>query len=234
MTIARSEIAPEGSEGVFHCISRCVRRAFLCGEDPYTGRSFEHRREWFRSRLEALATYFAIEVCGFAVLSNHVHLVLRTRPDWVKEWDDKEIAQRWVSVFPQAAKDEPSRDDRKNGSGLLTRDSEKLAEIRRRLSSLSWFMRCLNEFVARRANREDGCKGRFWEGRFRCQALLDEAASLACLTYVDLNPIRANTAKTPEESQYTSAFERIEGRKIEPHALEKPSDQPVPPDKPGS
>ena len=213
MATPRSEVVQEGAEGLYHCFTRCVRRAFLCGYDQYSGRSYEHRREWIRSKLKALAASFAVEVLAYAVMSNHLHVVLRTRPDWVDEWSDEEVARRWLTIFPRVkdVNGAPVIDD-DEGIRQIIRDADRLGEIRRRLQSVSWFMRCLNEFVAREANKEDNCKGRFWEGRFKCQALLDEAALVACMAYVDLNPIRAGLATTPEESDFTSIQERIEGR----------------------
>lgn len=213
MVTPRKEIVRDGMEGVYHVVSRCVRRAFLCGEDPYTGQSYEHRKEWVCGRLEDLADGFAIEVCAYAVMSSHVHVIIRTRPDWVEEWAEKEMARRWLSVFPKrkdmgGAPKVPSETEIK----ALAGDASKMEKIRHRLSSVSWFMRCLNEHIARRANKEDNCKGRFWEGRFWCQALLDEAAYLAAMTYVDLNPIRAGIAETPEDSEFTSAKDRIVAR----------------------
>jgi hypothetical protein len=93
---------------------------------------------------------------------------------------------------------------------MIQSDGARLAAIRDRLSSLSWFMRCLAEPIARRANREDRCTGRFWVGRYQCQPVLDESALAACLAYVDLNPVRARLDETSEASRFTSVFERIQ------------------------
>ena len=90
----------------------------------------------------------------------------------------------------------------------ILQDKKKMKELRRRLGSVSWFMKCLNEYIAKRANAEDKCKGHFWEGRFKCQRAEDDAGVLACSVYIDLNPVRAGTAKTPEASEYTSVRER--------------------------
>jgi hypothetical protein len=86
--------------------------------------------------------------------------------------------------------------------------NETVAQYRLSLYDISWLMRDLNKYIVREANKEDGCTGRFWEGRFKSQALLDESAVLACMAYVDLNPIRAKMAKTPEASAHTSIKKR--------------------------
>ena len=156
---ARSQIVVEDEVGVYHCIARCVRRAFLCGVDPYTGQDFSHRKDWILDRMRELAGLFAIEVCDYSVMSNHLHLVLRIRPDLAGQWSDDEIALRWCRVFPP--RDEATGEPVEPGEhdlAMITADSEKLAERRKRLSSLSWFMRCLCENIARAANDEDGSK----------------------------------------------------------------------------
>ena len=206
----RREVLADGEIQVVHCVNRCVRRGFLCGVDPLTGKDYEHRRQWMRNRLEFLAGVFAMDVLGFSVMSNHLHAILRNRPDVVKTWTDEQVARRWWNLFParrnqDGSPAEPADTDLK----ALIADAQVLAELRARLSSVSWFMRCTAEVIARMANAEEECTGRFWEGRFKATVLSDESAIAACMVYVDLNPVRAGLAETPEQSDFTSAQERI-------------------------
>jgi len=210
MALPRSKYVQEGEEGLYHCFSRCVRRAFLCGLDSLTLRDFSHRKAWLVDRLRYLASIFAIEVCAYAIMATHYHAILRTRPDIVAIWSNWEVATRWLTLFPRhrdvgGVPMPPAEEDIR----ALADCPERIAQLRKRLCSLSWFMGRLNEFIARAANKEDKVKGRFWESRFKCQALLDEAATVSCMVYVDLNPIRAGVAETPEESDFTSIQERI-------------------------
>ncbi|MEW8528630.1 MAG: hypothetical protein AB2554_13285, partial [Candidatus Thiodiazotropha sp.] len=209
MTRARETLISLEATPYYHCISRCVRRAWLCGEDPYTGQSFEHRRQWVLERLRELVDIFAIDVCAYAILSNHYHVVLHVDADKAKGWTDQQVINQWMRLYKghmladrYLAGEIMSKAEWSALSGLIE-------EWRSRLYDISWFMRCLNEYLAQRANAEDQCKGRFWEGRFKSQALLDEGALLTCMSYVDLNPIRAGLAKTPERSDFTSIQERI-------------------------
>src|SRR6056297_3084479 len=226
MPQARENQISLDATSTYHCISRCVRRQFLCGKDANTGKDFSHRRDWIRARIFELQSIFAIEVCAYAVMSNHVHLVLCVQQDVALDWDDQEIARRWLKLFGGkplvrsfVAGEQLSEAQKSAVSALIER-------YRERLFSISWFMRCLNEPIARQANAEDNVTGRFWEGRFKSQALLDEAALIAAMAYVDLNPIRANMAQAPEESDYTAIEQRIleQNPKIAsqvPEAMEK-------------
>src|ERR1700761_6626082 len=210
MTYPRLHIVDPQAPGFFHCISRCVRRAFLCGEDAYSGRSYEHRKAWVEERLLALAECFAVGLYAYAVMTNHVHVVLHVDPQIAQAWSDEEIAERWTRLFPIRV--DRATDDQLCAEKVrcLQHNPERIAELRSRLGSLSWFMRCLNEPIARQANREDGCTGRFWEGRFKSQALLDERAVLSCMAYVDLNPIRAGIATDLSASEHTSIHQRLQ------------------------
>ena len=210
MGLPRSQYVQEGKEGVYHCFSRCVRRAFLCGFDALTGRDFSHRKALLVARLRDLAAIFAIEVCAYAVLATHYHVILRVRPDLVAGWSDWEVARNWLTLFPRRRNRQGDQLPPEEGDiCALAGQEERIRELRRRLSSLSWFMGRLNEYLARAANREDRVQGRFWESRFKCQTLLDGAAITACMVYVDLNLIRAGVVGSPEESDFTSIQERI-------------------------
>jgi len=208
MTIARKYLIDPESTLYYHIISRCVRRAFLCGLDRFSGQSFEHRRVWVIERLQLLSKLFSIDVCAYAIMSNHFHLVLKVNPELSHTWTDEDVVERWAQLygihplisFAQAA----------DASQAVKDQAKELIQIRReRLASISWFMKCLNEYLAKLANAEDQCTGAFWEGRFKSQALLDESALISCMAYVDLNPIRAQMASTPEKSDFTSIRQRI-------------------------
>ncbi|MFN7290178.1 MAG: transposase [Pirellula sp.] len=209
----RSEQFRHDEIAIVHCVQRCVRRAFLAGEDDVSGIDYSYRREWIRRRFEALASVFAIDVLTYAILSNHVHVILRNRPDVLANLSDQEVAIRWLRVFPgrriEEQLAEPSQIDVKQ----VLADPEQLAVIRTRLSDISWFMRALAEPIARMSNAQDECTGRFWEGRFKAQRIVDDAGLLACAMYVDLNPIRAAMAESLEKSIHTSVYDRIEAEK---------------------
>ena len=152
---ARGEYLDPAEVQVVHAVQRCVRRAFLCGKDPVTGKSFEHRRQWIRDRLEFLASVFGIDCLTYTAMSNHLHVVLRSRPDVVKEWSDDEVARRWWRLFPKRrdANKEPA-EPHDHELAMITGDVQKLTEIRKRLSDVSWWMRCTAENIARRSNND--------------------------------------------------------------------------------
>jgi REP element-mobilizing transposase RayT len=159
--------------------------------------------------MKLLCSVFAVNLCAYAVMSNHYHIVVRINADEINQWSDQEVARRWVKVFSGPLLIHHYLSNADLTTTELNHVASLLTSWRKRLGDLSWFMRCLNEPIARMANHEDHCTGRFWEGRFKSQALLDVRAVLACMAYVDLNPIRAALAKTPEQSDYTSIQERI-------------------------
>ncbi|MGP5155563.1 transposase [Pseudoalteromonas prydzensis] len=209
MTRARKKVIDLASTPYYHLISRCVRRAFLCGDDKYTGKNFDHRREWLVERIKFLSSVFAIEIAAYAIMSNHYHLVVNVNRRQALDWSDDEVINRWYQLY----KGHVLVDRYLNGEELDKVSffffNEIIAKWRERLYDISWYMKNLNEYIAREANKEDSCTGKYWEGRYKSQALLDETAVLSCMAYVDLNPIRANIADTLEDSDFTSIQERI-------------------------
>ena len=222
----KSQIALEATP-YYHCTSRCVRRAFLCGHDEHSGNDYEHRRGWLEQRMLALANVYSLDICAYAVMSNHYHIVLHINADKANAWTDTEVIQRWHALYAGNFLSHEYLAGKDLYDAQLTVISELVTEWRGRLMSISWFMRALNEDIARQANAEDVCTGRFWEGRFKSQALLDEAALATCMAYVDLNPIRAQIANAPETSDYTSVKTRIDTAQTEPEAAEPKQPKPL-------
>ena len=209
MTLPRKALVCVDDTPFYHITSRCVRRSFLCGVDHATGQDYSHRRLFIEQRIHLLSTLFAIDIAAYAVMSNHLHLVVKLSPEVINEWADREVVDRWTSLF----KGPLLIQKYKQGVTLTPVEQQVVDDIiatyRLRLADLGWFMKCLNEPIARRANQEDGCTGHFWEARYRSQALLSEEALLSCMAYVDLNPVRAAMAPSPEQSEHTSIKERI-------------------------
>ena len=196
----------------YHLCSRTVRKAFLCGVDETTGVSYEHRRVWIEKRIFQLAKVFSIDICAHAVMHNHLHIVLHVNCEQVKHWSITEVLERWHQLFKGTllTRQYSNKENEQALDKFQLAMVESTAEVyKQRLMDISWFMRSLNEPIARQANREDKCTGHFWEGRFKSQALLDEGAILSCMAYVDLNPVRAGIAPTPEQSDFTSIQLRI-------------------------
>ena len=209
MTKPRKDLISLDDTPYYHITARCVRRTFLCGYDKETGKNYEHRRTWLETRIRLLSSLFAIDICAYAIMSNHYHIVVKLAPEQAENWSHREVAERWLSLYKGSLLVQQYHAGKTLTPAELESVNDTLNIYQQRLTSLSWFMKALNEPIARQANKEDGCKGHFFEARYHSQALLSDEALLSCMTYVDLNPIRANIATTPEASDHTSIKERI-------------------------
>lgn len=209
MTRPRDSLISLDVTPYYHCTTRCVRRSYLCGVDDVTGHSYEHRRQWLEDLILKQADIYAIDVCAYAIMSNHYHLTLHINQQQAQGFNQDEIIQRWHRLH------KGNLLSQRYVAGIALSESElvQLKETtehwRKQLMSISWFMRNINLTISQMSNAEDECTGHFWESRFKSQALLDEAALLSCMAYVDLNPVRAGIATTPETSDHTSIKLRI-------------------------
>jgi hypothetical protein len=157
MTIARAHLVDPAVSRWYHCITRCVRRAFLLGDEP------QDRKFWIEHRLQELADIFALSVGGFSVLDSHLHLLVRLDPDAAKTWADEEVVRRWGRLFPPRDKARQPLPVANNWVQAQLNEAGWVAKARARLQSLSWFMKCLKEPLARLANRQDQTRGAFFE-----------------------------------------------------------------------
>jgi REP element-mobilizing transposase RayT len=204
MTVARNQLVDVNVTRYYHCISRCTRKARLLGEGS------EHRKQWIEDRLQTLADAFAVSVCGFAVMDNHLHVLVRLDPGAANDWSAEDVVRRWLLAYPPKSADGQVLEVTQAWIKDLASDKQRVDVLRSRLSNLGWFMKALKEPLARMANKEDDCKGTFWEPRFKSIAILDDEALLATCAYIDLNPVAAGLAATPETSRHTSVHQRVE------------------------
>ncbi|USD68270.1 transposase [Vibrio sp. SCSIO 43136] len=182
----------------------------MCGIDELTNKSYEHRRAWIEAKILSLTRTYCIDVCAYAVMSNHFHVVLHINRDKACALTLSEVVERWGLLHKLPALIKRWQKKQLSCEAEELKCWEIIESWRERLWSLSWFMKELNYDIACRANQEDNYTGHFWESRFKSQALLDEKALAAAMAYVDLNPVRAGVAKTPESSDFTSISARIQ------------------------
>ena len=168
------------------------------------------RKDWIENRLKELDQIFAVSLGGFSLMDNHLHLLLRIDPEVASGWSDTEVVERWFRLFPPRGADRKPMKVSKEIMDARVANLAWVAETRKRLSSLGWFMKCLKEPLARLANKQDECTGAFFEGRFKSIAILDEESLLSVCAYIDLNPVAAGIAPTPEASEHTSVKARVE------------------------
>jgi REP element-mobilizing transposase RayT len=204
MAIARRHLVDLSVTRWYHCITRCVRSAFLLGESPFD------RKQWIEQRLQELADIFAVAVGGFTVLDNHLHLLVRLDPDVAAGWSDEEVVRRWGRLFPPRGKSRQQLPASNDWVQERLKDARWVATARARLQNLGWFMKCLKEPLSRLANKQDQTRGAFFEGRFKSIAILDEESLLATCAYIDLNPVAAGIVAVPEASPHTSIKTRVE------------------------
>ncbi|MCP4211010.1 MAG: hypothetical protein GY764_05970 [Halieaceae bacterium] len=204
MTVPRCQIVDPQITPWYHCISECVRQTFLLNSPR------DARRRWIEQRLRELNEIFAIDVGSYAILNNHLHVLVHLDVKTVKRWSRQEVLRRWAQLHsPRNAQRRPIKDLKKWIKEQL-RNRLLVNTLRKRLADLGWFMKSLKEPFSRMVNKQDGCRGTLWASRYKSIAILDEEALLATCAYVDLNPLAAGLCKLPEAAQFTSLYTRID------------------------
>ena len=230
MTKPRSHYVDSELTLCYHITSRCVRRAWLLGIDPLTGKNYQHRQKVFLDHLKHLTRFYSVDILGYAIMSNHFHLVVRYDPRANLAWSDEEVARRWCAAHNGLPVDQSFRGATEVGEFSFSQtlryhemliDQTRLAKCRGALGCLSKFMQQLKQPFAVWANHEDEAKGHFFESRFYSGALLERSDLLTCMSYVDLNPIEAGIAISLSEAKHTSVHERLTDARISKSDLDQ-------------
>lgn len=190
MTLSRKKQISLIEMPYYLCESRCVRNAFLCGVDKFTGQSYEHRQYWVEERLSFLSTVFTIDVCAFGVTKSQTHVVLKVNQRKAMRLSDKSVALRWHKLHKGSLLTHKLTQGRTLNPADKFAVKTALEMYRKRLFDISWFMRELREPIARKANQEDRCTGHFWESRFKSQVLLHDCELSTCMVNLGLNTIQ--------------------------------------------
>jgi len=204
----RRQLIDEKRVGTYHCSSRCVRRSSL-RDRTAGGLELDHRQQWIAQRLRAIAEFFTIDVTDFAVIDNEFHAVLRNRPDLAAKLTDEQVIRRWFRMSRRCLELQPEIGKKPLKEWLSKR--KKLAELRQRLSSISWLMIMLKEPIARAANAEDGVRGHFFGERFSSVELEDSEQRLVTSLQINSLPMRVGLAKDLANSRFTAAHARRNG-----------------------
>lgn len=205
----KDSVNPEEIE-IHHVYSRCVQRAWLCGVDPLTGVDYSHRKLWIEGLLEYLASVFAVDVGGHHILSNHLHGIFRTRPDIAQTWSAEEVAWRWKLAWPDYHNGRWSREPTDEEiRELLRQGDERIAQIRKNLCGLSWFVARWKEPIAKMANAESDRRGHFFEQRFGNRRLATDEDVVTAFLYNDLQQVKAGIVDSVEASDFSSIQRQI-------------------------
>ena len=212
MTRPRREIVSVNDTPFYHIITRCARGAFLCGKDPLAGKSYDHRKQWLVERIEELVALFAIKVHSYAVKPGQYHILLELDPQASTQWTPEEVIERWTCLYkgPDLVR------KWKAGRSLSEQEQKELYKLsvtwRERLTELSWFMKNLNQAIARKANKEDQCSGHFWVSRYKSQALRSAEEISRCEAKWDLISFAASPLADDKAPQDDTAKQRSSGR----------------------
>ena len=206
----RSEVLDPHQVEAVHLYNRTIDGLYLLGKNPDTGEDFSYRQGWLVDKMNQLFAHLCVELLSYGVLSNHYHINVRTRPDIAAALTDRQVAERWLnSLSGRPDKDGNFKPPSENAIEMLMANKEKLETCRTQLSDCSHLMKQLNQYMAQRANYEDGRRGSFWGGRYGSTRLVDDEALLACTVYIDLNRIRAWLDKPFKQHDSTALGHRI-------------------------
>jgi hypothetical protein len=186
----------------YHCLTRCVRNGWLWGVDTHAGRDCSHRKHWVLDQLRRQSRACAIDVCAYAVLPNHYELVLHVDRRRAWQWSAEEVLERWQHLYTNAPRD--TLEIRACATPM------QIEVLRGQLCDFGWYMRCINQQLARRVRLEDGVEGAFWERDTEAHVLEDSRQLLVAMAHVDLSALRAGIAATFEASQLTSLTDRLQ------------------------